>query len=686
MIGSVLIANRGEIAARLLRTYRARGIRTVAVYSDADVAALHVRLADEARQLGPAPVTASYLNQDAVLAAAADAGADAVDPGYGLLSENAGFARAVAAAGLVFIGPPADAIAAMGDKVAARALARRAGLPVVPGSGVLEAPGPALEEAERLGYPVLVKASRGGGGRGLRLVEAAAALPGALAAAAAEAAAAFGRPEVYLERHVPGARHVEVQVLADAHGTVLCLGDRDCSVQRRHQKLIEEAPAPFLPSGVRAAMAAAAVRLAAEAGYRSTGTVEFLYSPASGEFWFLEMNTRLQVEHGVTELVTGLDLVELRLAVASGAPLELTQQDVRIRGHAIEARLAAEDPRRQFRPVPGTISALHVPAGPWLRADFGVTAGDRVPPEYDSLFGKLMAWGADREAARRRLIAALGELRVSGVPSTAPYLRDVLSRPEFADGTHSTATLAERWAPRAPSADAGAPDCDPAEGAGPEGIVPEGALPEGALPEGALPEGALPEGALPEGAVPEGAQPGGARTVEVHTTLGPFRITIHAPPGAGPADRSARRTGPRAGPASPATAGPPTAPMDGVVVKVAVTPGEAVERDAVLVVLEAMKMQIPVTAPGPGQVRRLLVAEGDRVTAGQPLAEIGLQSALGRGPVCLRPRACLRLAASCSQMPRQPRLPRPLHLPGSAAADRQRHEAGNDIDGPSMLL
>src|SRR5512146_1044166 len=281
MIGPVLVANRGEIAVRLIRTYRELGVHTIAVYSDADAAALHVRLADEAIRLGPAPVTASYLNQDAVIGAARAAGAAALDPGYGLLSENAEFAAAVAAAGLVFIGPPAGVIAAMGDKLAARAIARRAMVPVIPGSGALAEPGEALAAAARLGYPVLVKASAGGGGRGMRIARDAAALPGAVAAQAA-----FGRPGVYLERHVPDARHVEVQVLADEHGTVLCLGDRDCSVQRRHQKLIEEAPAPFLPDGVRAAMHEAAARLATAAGYRSAGTVEFLCSPASGEFWF----------------------------------------------------------------------------------------------------------------------------------------------------------------------------------------------------------------------------------------------------------------------------------------------------------------------------------------------------------------------------------------------------------------
>jgi acetyl/propionyl-CoA carboxylase alpha subunit len=591
-IGSVLVANRGEIAVRLIRTYRELGVRTIAVYSDADASALPVRLADEAVRLGPAAVTDSYLNQRAVIEAARAAGAAAVDPGYGLLSENAEFAAAVVTAGLVFIGPPAPVIAAMGDKLAARAIAGRAGVPVIPGSGALAEPADGIEAAARIGYPVLVKASAGGGGRGMRIAPDAAALPAALAAAAAEARAAFGQPEVYLERHVGDARHVEVQVLADDHGTVLCLGDRDCSVQRRHQKLIEEAPAPFLPDQVRAAMHQAAARLAAEAGYRSAGTAEFLYSPASGEFWFLEMNTRLQVEHGVTELVTGLDLVELRLAVAAGEPLRLPQDDVRIHGHAIEARLAAEDPWRQFLPVPGPITGLRVPTGPWLRADFGVAAGDRVPAEYDSLFGKLMAWGPDRETARRRLAAALGELRVSGLPSTAPYLRDVLRRPEFADGSYSTTTLEDRWPPR--------PEQRPA------------------AEQGQDLDHATPGSARPT------AAGGTARRVQIHTSAGPFVIKIHGQPGPGAAAVRAGRAGagPRSGPLSPAAAGQPTAPMDGLVVKVEVAHGDAVDRHAVLVVLEAMKMQIPVTAPWPGRVTALLVAAGDSVTAGQPLAEV----------------------------------------------------------------
>jgi len=581
MVPSVLIANRGEIAVRLIRTYRALGVRTVAAYSDADAGALHVRLADQAVQIGPPAVTGSYLNSAALVAAASEAGATAVDPGYGLLSENAEFARAVRAAGLVFIGPPARAIADMGDKPTAHAIARRAGVPVVPGSGVITSAAEAAAAAGRLGYPVVVKASFGGGGRGMRVVDDAAGLAAALAAAGAEAAAAFGRGEVYLERHIPAARHVEVQLLADAHGTVLTLGDRDCSVQRRYQKLIEEAPAPFLPETVRAGLAQAAARLAAEVGYTSTGTAEFLYAPASGEFFFLEMNTRLQVEHGVTELVTGIDLVEHRLAVALGEPLGLRQEDVRVRGHAIEVRLAAEDPWQQFRPAPGVITGLQLPSGPWLRADLGVAAGDRVPQEYDSMFGKLMAWGPDRESVRRRLAAALAELRVDGLPSTAPYLREVLGQPAFVRGEHTTTTLEQDWQP------------DP--------------------------------GKLPP-AAGQSAPASGARVVEIRASTGPFRVSIHGQPRAAgavaAAGRGAARPARPGGPGAAVAGGAPAAPMDGVVVKVEVTAGEAVERHAVLVVLEAMKMQIPVTAPAAGTVAEVLVVPGASVTAGQPLVQL----------------------------------------------------------------
>jgi acetyl-CoA/propionyl-CoA carboxylase, biotin carboxylase, biotin carboxyl carrier protein len=590
MIESVLIANRGEVAVRLIRAYRELGVRAIAVYSDADASALHVRLADEAHRIGPAPACDSYLNHTAILAAAAVAKATAVDPGYGLLSEDAAFARAVIGAGLVFIGPPADAIAAMGDKVAARAIAVRAGVPVVPGSGVIANPEAGLRAGRKLGFPLVVKSPFGGGGRGMRIVADESRLADALTASAAEAASAFGRPEVYLERHVREARHIEVQVLADAYGNVLHLGDRDCSLQRRYQKLVEEAPAPFLDDHVRERMHAAALSLAADVGYRSTGTVEFLYEPASRQFYFLEMNTRLQVEHGVTELVTGLDLVAERLAIAAGQPLAITQDDVCIRGHAIEVRLTAEDPWQRFLPRPGMVTALHIPAGAWLRADFGVAAGDNVPSEYDSMFGKLMAWGPDRESARRRLIAALGEFRLSGLPTTATYLQDVLRQPAFGQGTHSTTWLEENWPP---------------EGASRPAVSGNQSEPAG--------DARAQDATM------------AVRLVEVHAAHGTFRVAIpsrqrRVTTGGEAGQRSVAG---RAADGSPDASRQPTAPMDGVVVKVEVQPGDLVERHAAVTVIESMKMQIPVTAPWPGEVRHVLVEVGEAVTAGQQVAEIG---------------------------------------------------------------
>lgn len=584
MFDSVLVANRGEIAVRLIRAYRELGVRAIAVYSDADAGALHVRLADDAHRIGPAPVSASYLRQDEVLAAALKSGAAAVDPGYGLLSENADFARAVAAAGLTFIGPPPDTIAAMGDKAAARKAAVRAGVPVIPGSGgVITSQAAARETSAKIGFPLVVKSSFGGGGRGMRIVESEPRLAAALDEAAAEAGASFGRPEVYLERHVRDARHVEVQVLADSHGTVIHLGDRDCSAQRRYQKLIEEAPAPFLDDDVRARMREAAVRLAAAVGYQSTGTVEFLYEPEARRFYFLEMNTRLQVEHGVTELVTGIDLVAERLGVAAGQPLTVAQNDVCIRGHAIEARLAAEDPWRHFLPCPGTIEELHVPAAPWIRADFGVEAGDRVPGEYDSLFGKLMAWGPDRESARRRLITALDELGLSGPPTTAPYLRDVLQQTAFVQGIHATTSLEARWLP------------DPAS---------------------------RPRSQTSTTAPEKERYSDMVRTLEVNAAQGPFRIAIHSRRPRGASSPAADQTpASRLAQDSPAPSGQPSAPMDGLVVKVEVQEGDVVDQHAVIAVIETMKMQIPVTASRTGAIRRLLVTAGDSVTADQQLAE-----------------------------------------------------------------
>ncbi|MFZ5492254.1 MAG: acetyl/propionyl/methylcrotonyl-CoA carboxylase subunit alpha [Pseudomonadota bacterium] len=442
MFDTLLIANRGEIACRVIATARRLGIRTVAVYSDADAGARHVRLADAAVRLGPAPAADSYLSMDAVLEAARVSGAQAIHPGYGFLAENAVFARRCAQAGLVFVGPPPEAIEAMGAKDAAKRLVVQADVPVVPG---FDAPGAddaqLIEAAARVGYPLLVKAAAGGGGRGMRRVDSAAGLADAIASARREALAAFGDDALLLERYVTHARHVEVQVFADAYGRAVHLFERDCSVQRRHQKVVEEAPAPGLSDELRAAMGEAAVRAALAVGYRGAGTVEFLLAP-DGAFHFLEMNTRLQVEHPVTEAITGLDLVEWQLRVAAGEPLPLAQADIRRHGHAIEVRLCAEDPARGFLPGVGRLDTLALPApGPGRRVDTGFDSSDTVSPHYDSLLAKLIAWGEDREQARARLLAMLAETTSVGVACNVALLERILAADEFAAVEHHTGWL-----------------------------------------------------------------------------------------------------------------------------------------------------------------------------------------------------------------------------------------------------
>jgi acetyl-CoA carboxylase biotin carboxylase subunit len=443
---TVLIANRGEIAVRIARGCREARLGSVAVYSEADRGAPHTLAADVALSIGPSPPRDSYLNVDALIAAARTAGADAVHPGYGFLAENAAFARAVEAAGLVWIGPPPGAIATMGDKLAARATAAAAGVPLVPGTDV--AVGDVAEAARRaraLGYPVLVKAAAGGGGKGMRTVANESELAEALAAAAREAVAAFADGRVYLEKLLVRPRHVEVQVLGDGHGTLLHLGERECSIQRRHQKVVEETPSPAVGPALRAEMTAAALAAARAVGYTSAGTVEFLLD-TDGRFYFLEMNTRLQVEHPVTELVTGIDLVAAQLRVAAGERLGLTQEDVRPRGHAVEVRLCAEDPAASFFPSAGPILALREPAGPGVRVDSGIAAGTVVPVEYDSLLAKLSAWGADRERAVARLAGALADSAVLGPATNLAFLQDVLAHPAFLRGDTHTGFLAEHFA------------------------------------------------------------------------------------------------------------------------------------------------------------------------------------------------------------------------------------------------
>ncbi|MCM8750281.1 acetyl-CoA carboxylase biotin carboxylase subunit [Thermomicrobiaceae bacterium CFH 74404] len=428
MFRKVLVANRGEIAVRVMRACRELGIATVAVYSEADATALHVRYADEARCIGPAVATRSYLNIEALVQAARETGAEAVHPGYGFLAENAAFARACREAGLVFIGPSPEAIELMGDKAAARTLAREAGVPVVPGTPDKVSTEEALAAAEEIGFPLMVKAAAGGGGRGIRVVECREELAGAVAIAAQEAQAAFGDGALYLERYLSRPRHIEVQVLGDEHGNVLHLFERECSIQRRRQKLLEEAPSPALTPELREQICAAAVRLARAAGYTSAGTLEFLLDQ-EGQFYFLEMNTRIQVEHPVTELVTGVDLVKEQIRVAAGEPLRWQQEELELRGHAIEFRINAEDPEMGFFPSPGVVEALELPGGPGVRVDHALYAGYEIPPYYDSLIAKLIVWGVDREEALARGRRALAELRIEGIATTAPFHRRLLGDP-----------------------------------------------------------------------------------------------------------------------------------------------------------------------------------------------------------------------------------------------------------------
>lgn len=439
MFRKILIANRGEIAVRIIRACRDLNISPVAVYSEADTSALHVRLADEAYLIGPAPSVESYLRIDRILEAARLSGAEAIHPGYGFLAENADFARAVLDAGLVFIGPTPEAMNLMGSKVNARRVAIEAGAPVVPGT---TEPLTSYEEAKSvaagLGYPVMLKASAGGGGKGMRFVAGEQELLSALETAQSEAAAAFGNAEVYLEKAVERPRHIEIQVFADTQGNFVHLGERECSIQRRHQKVIEECPSPIDDASLRERMGEAAVRIARAARYVGAGTVEFLVSDVTRDFYFLEMNTRLQVEHPVTELVTGFDLVREQIMVAAGAPLSFTQGDVRWQGHAIECRVYAEDPDNNFMPSPGRINYLSVPAGPGIRDDGGVTQGAEVSIYYDPMISKLAAWGRNRAEAIDRLRRALDEYNVDGIKTTLPFFRAVVRDREFIEGQLDT--------------------------------------------------------------------------------------------------------------------------------------------------------------------------------------------------------------------------------------------------------
>ena len=441
-IRRLLVANRGEVAVRIVRACRDLGVETVVAFSEPDRGSLATRLADEAICVGPASAAASYLNRPALLAAAAGKGCDAVHPGHGFLAENADFAEDCESNGLRFVGPRPETMRVLGDKLTARRTAADLGLPVVPG-GVVDGSSDAI--AHQIGLPLLVKASAGGGGRGLRRVDDVAQLPGALVRCAAEAEAAFGDPTLYVERYLTDARHIEVQVFGDVYGNVIHLFERDCTTQRRYQKLLEESPSPALTDVQRETVTGLACRLAQEMKYEGAGTVEFLFEPASGEFFFMEMNTRLQVEHPVTEVLTGLDLVRMQLEVAAGVPLTLAQEDVKRRGHVVEFRINAEDAARGFMPSAGTVSRWEVPLGPWVRTDTHIERGQQVPPFYDSLLAKVVVWGNTRTEALDRSRRALREFVVEGVPTTLPFHAWLLDQPDFIDSKLHTTWVDSHW-------------------------------------------------------------------------------------------------------------------------------------------------------------------------------------------------------------------------------------------------
>ncbi len=583
MFDAVLIANRGEIAIRVIRACQELGVRAVAVYSDIDRDAPHVRLADEAYLLGPASPAASYLNIDRILEVAAEAGVDAIHPGYGFLSENADFAAAVTQAGLTFVGPPAEAIRRMGDKLSAREVALNAGVPVVPGT--LEPtsdPAVAIEFGDEHGYPVAVKAMFGGGGRGMKVVHNAPQMKEALAAAEREAQAAFGRAECYLERYLERPRHVEIQVLGDLDGTMVHLGERDCSLQRRHQKLVEEAPAPGVTPSVRDAMGTAAIKVAIEMGYTNAGTCEFLLDADGQTFYFLEMNTRLQVEHPVTELVTGIDLAQAQLRIAAGDGMGIAQEDVRLTGHAIEARINAEEPAANFMPTPGLIDELRAPLGPWVRFDTGAESGYEVPRDYDSMIGKLIVWAETRDGARARMRRALDELVLTGIPTTVPFHRLAMENEQFAAAEHATISVENEW------------DLS--------GLEPQ---------------------TTGDG---EATETGPARdlTVEVGGRRLEVRVFGEFGGGSGGGGAPVRRR-PRGGSSSGAVKAATedlVAPMQGTVVTYAVAEGDTVIAGDLVVVLEAMKMENTITAHRDGVISQVGFGAGDAVQSGAVLARI----------------------------------------------------------------
>jgi geranyl-CoA carboxylase alpha subunit len=643
---TILVANRGEIACRVIAAARGRGYATVAVYSDADATARHVTLADRAVRIGPGPVSASYLSIDAVLGAAKASGADAVHPGYGFLSENAAFAEACMAAGLVFIGPRPEAIRAMGNKAAAKRLMVAAGVPCVPGyQGVRQDDETLIAESEAIGFPIMVKAAAGGGGRGMRLVHTPTELPAALAGARSEALNAFGSDELILEKAVIQPRHVEIQIVADGHGNVLHLGERDCSVQRRHQKVVEEAPCPVMTPALRAAMGDAAVQAARSIDYRGVGTIEFLLDE-QGTFYFLEMNTRIQVEHPVTELVTGIDLVGLQIDVAAGGTLPLTQEALAIDGHAIEVRLYAEDPAAGFLPQTGEVALWRPAEGAGIRVDHGLNKHDVVSPFYDPMLAKIIAHGSDREEARRRLVRALDETALLGLPTNKSFLVDILEHPAFIAGTATTAFLADHLPePAAPSSRA---------------VIAARAIAAALLVDLARPPGELSnwwstgpadtlitlrhdgeDHRLTLSATESRYTIGdGASVVEIVIVArdddalfvlidGEEARARFALAGTVVHLEVARRafvfddvTFQPAAAAEENADGMIRAPMNGIVAAVSVEAGAVVEKGAQLVVLEAMKMEHGLRAPAAGIVEHVLVRVGEQVATRQILVQL----------------------------------------------------------------
>jgi acetyl-CoA/propionyl-CoA carboxylase biotin carboxyl carrier protein len=582
VFSKVLVANRGEIAVRVFRTLRELGIETVAVYSEVDRGSLHVQVADEAYLVGPGPAAQSYLDQERLLEVARRAGAEAVHPGYGFLAENAGFARAVAEAGLVWIGPPPEAIDVMGSKTAARERMATAGVPVVPGTTEPVTSGnEVLRLGEELGWPLAIKAAAGGGGKGLKVVQGPDEAERAFESAQREGQAYFSDPTVYVERYLEDPRHVEVQVLADSQGNVIHLGERDCTIQRRHQKLVEETPSPAVNEELREQIGAIAVEAARAVGYQSAGTIEGLLSQ-QGEYFFLEMNTRIQVEHTVTELVTGLDLIRKQVLIAAGEPLSLRQQDVRLNGHALECRINAEDPSNGFLPSPGRITSYREPGGPGVRVDSGVVAGSVVPDLYDPLVAKLVVHGVDREHARRRMLRALGEFEIGGITTLLGFHQALLEHPCFVAGE----------------------TC--------HGVVESAELAERAE-----------ELSQRQTAVPATSDGAPARSRRITLELDGRRYEVEALVPEPPFAELARRRRERV--AGGAHGGAPDAvvtPMQGTVLAVEVTEGDEVQAGQVICIVEAMKMENEITAHSAGRVTELSVEPGQAVSNGQTICVI----------------------------------------------------------------